>query len=48
MDAAFEPFASKAQTELRMFFIERMRSYFLERGYTANEVEAVLSMIRLR
>jgi glycyl-tRNA synthetase beta chain len=43
VDAAFEPFANKAQTELRIFFIERMRSYFLERGYTANEVEAVLS-----
>jgi len=43
VDAAFEPFANKAQAELRNFFIERMRSYFLERGYTANEVEAVLS-----
>ena len=42
-DWAFEPFANKAQTELRVFFNERMRSYFLERGYTANEVEAVLS-----
>jgi len=27
-----------------MFFTERMRSYFLERGYSANEVEAVLSL----
>ncbi|MEO7727239.1 MAG: glycine--tRNA ligase subunit beta, partial [Burkholderiales bacterium] len=43
IDAAFEPYASKALTELRSFFVERMRSYFLERGYTANEVEAVLS-----
>lgn len=43
IDAAFEPYASKAQTELRFFFIERLRSYFLEHGYTANEVEAVLS-----
>jgi len=43
VDAAFEPFTSKAQTDLRIFFIERMRSYFQERGYTANEIEAVLS-----
>ncbi len=43
VDAAFEPFASKVQTELRGFFIERMRSYFQEAGYSANEVEAVLS-----
>ena len=43
VDMAFEPYASKAQTELRFFFSERMRSYFLESGYTANEVEAVLS-----
>ncbi len=43
VDAAFEPFAGKVQTELRSFFIERMRSYFQERGYSANEVEAVLS-----
>jgi glycyl-tRNA synthetase beta chain len=42
-DAALEPFANKVQTELRIFFIERMRSYFQEHGYTANEVEAVLS-----
>jgi len=44
VDAAFKPFSNKAQTELEMFFIERMRSYFQERGYTANEVEAVLSV----
>ena len=43
VDAAFEPFASQAQTDLRHFFIERMRSYFQEHGYTTNEVEAVLS-----
>ncbi len=43
MDAAFEPFKNKAQTELEMFVTERMRSYFQDRGYTANEVEAVLS-----
>jgi glycyl-tRNA synthetase beta chain len=44
VDAAFEPFKNKAQTDLRMFFTERMRSYFHERGFTANEVEAVLSL----
>jgi glycyl-tRNA synthetase beta chain len=43
-DAAFTPFKNKAQTDLEMFFRERMRSYFQERGYTANEVEAVLSV----
>ena len=41
---AFEPFKGKAQTDLQMFFTERMRSYFQERGYSANEVEAVLSL----
>jgi glycyl-tRNA synthetase beta chain len=41
--AAFEPYTGKMQTELRVFFIERMRSYFMEHGYSANEVEAVLS-----
>jgi len=44
VDAAFEPFKNKAQTDLQMFFKERMRSYFYERGYTTNEVEAVLSV----
>jgi glycyl-tRNA synthetase beta chain len=44
MDAAFGPFRGKPQTDLKMFFTERMRSYFLERGYSANEVEAVLSL----
>jgi len=43
VDAAFGPFRGKPQTDLKMFFTERMRSYFLERGYSANEVEAVLS-----
>lgn len=44
LDAAFKPFRNQAQTDLEMFFTERMRHYFLERGYTANEVEAVLSV----
>ena len=44
VSAAFEPFKGKAQTDLQMFFTERMRSYFQERGYSTNEVEAVLSL----
>ena len=44
VNAAFEPFKGKAQTDLEMFFTERMRSYFQERGYSTNEVEAVLSL----
>jgi len=44
VDAAFGPFKGKAQTDLSIFFTERMRNHFQERGYTANEVEAVLSV----
>jgi len=44
VDGAFGPFRGKPQTDLKVFFTERMRSYFLERGYSANEVEAVLSL----
>jgi glycyl-tRNA synthetase beta chain len=44
LDAAFGPFRGKPQTDLKTFFTERMRSYFLESGYSANEVEAVLSL----
>jgi glycyl-tRNA synthetase beta chain len=44
VNAAIGPFKGKAQTDLQIFFTERMRSYFQERGYTANEVEAVLSL----
>ncbi len=44
LDAAFGPFRGKPQTDLKMFFTERMRSYFQEHGYSANEVEAVLSL----
>src|SRR5438445_3741431 len=43
VDGAFGPFRGKPQTDLKVFFTERMRSYFLGRGYSANEVEAVLS-----
>lgn len=42
--AAFEPFKGKAPVELQNFIVERMRNYFQEQGYTANEVEAVLSV----
>src|SRR6266705_2989796 len=48
LDAAFGPFRGKPQTDLKMFFTERMRSYFKEHAYSANEVEAVLSRTRLR
>ena len=44
VDEAFRPFKGEAHTDLQMFFTERLRSYFHERGYTANEVEAVLSL----
>ena len=44
LDSAFGPYRDRPQTDLKMFFTERMRSYFLERGYSANEVEAVLSL----
>jgi len=44
VNVAFEPFKNKAQADLHMFFTERMRSFFHERGYTANEVDAVLSL----
>ncbi len=43
MNEAFRPYANQAHTQLREFFIVRMRSYFSDRGYTANEVEAVMS-----
>jgi glycyl-tRNA synthetase beta chain len=44
VDAAFEPFKNKRQGDLITFFTERLRGYFQDRGYTANEVEAVLSV----
>ncbi len=31
-------------TALRIFFLERMRSYFADAGYTAQEIDAVLSL----
>src|SRR3989454_3227366 len=44
LDAAFAPFGAKAAAELQTFIYERARGYFRERGYTANEVEAVLCL----
>ena len=41
-DAAFAAFPNQAQSALREFFIDRMRGYFHEYGYTSNEVDAVL------
>ena len=46
-NAAFGVFNRKigdAHTDLEAFFRDRMRSYFQECGYSANEVEAVLSL----
>ncbi len=34
----------QAHTDLQIFFLERMRSYFADAGYTAQEIDAVLSM----
>jgi glycyl-tRNA synthetase beta chain len=44
LEAAFAPFKTRRQVELQTFFTERLRSYFQERGYSTNEVEAVLSV----
>ncbi len=46
VNAAFQGFDGKignAQTDLHAFIRERARGHFLEQGYSANEVEAVLS-----
>jgi glycyl-tRNA synthetase beta chain len=49
VDGAFQGFAGKpgiggAHTDLKMFIFERARGYFLESGYSANEVESVLCL----
>jgi len=44
VETAFGLFKNKRQAELQAFFTERLRSYFRDRGYSANEVEAVLSV----
>ncbi|HWH49816.1 MAG TPA: glycine--tRNA ligase subunit beta [Burkholderiales bacterium] len=47
INAAFSAFppesVGQAHTDLQMFLLERLRSYLRESGYTANEIEAVLS-----
>ena len=51
VNAAFEGHAGKiggAHTDLTMFLFDRVRSYFLDQGYTANEVEAVISIHPVR
>ena len=51
VNMAFEGYAGNiggANTDLMMFIFERIRSYFLDQGYTANEVEAVISMHPVR
>jgi glycyl-tRNA synthetase beta chain len=49
IDAAAEgyranPAVVDARTDIESFLMERLRSYCVERGYTANEVESVLSL----
>ncbi|HEX7054184.1 MAG TPA: glycine--tRNA ligase subunit beta [Burkholderiales bacterium] len=44
VDAACAPFQGKGRDEVRTFILERSRGYFRELGYSANEVEAVLSL----
>ncbi|TAK44902.1 MAG: glycine--tRNA ligase subunit beta [Betaproteobacteria bacterium] len=47
VSAAFAGYSGKvgdARTDLEMFVLDRMRGYFQETGYTANEVDAVLAM----
>ncbi len=51
VNAAFGGYADKvgqAQTDLRMFFFDRMRGYFHETGHSVNEVEAVLTLNPVR
>jgi glycyl-tRNA synthetase beta chain len=46
--AALAPFAPAKPAGLESFIYERARGYFRERGYTANEVEAVLCLAPAR
>lgn len=49
--AAFEGYAGKvgeANADLQTFMYDRIRSYFLDAKYSANQIEAVLSMSPLR
>jgi glycyl-tRNA synthetase beta chain len=44
LDAALASFEAKPKAELQAFIYERARGYWRERGYSANEVEAVLCL----
>ena len=51
VNAALAGYAGKvgdAHTELENFLLDRMRGYFQESGYTANEVDAVLTLHPVR
>ena len=48
LDSAVAPFKGKGRPELAPFIYERARSYFREGGFSANEVEAVLSLVPAR
>ncbi len=52
LERAFEVFprgmVADARSEVHMFIQERLRGYLRERGYTANEVESILSMNPIR
>ena len=43
VDAAFEPFKNKAQTDLRGFFYDRFSGYLKDQGFSTLQVDAVLS-----
>jgi glycyl-tRNA synthetase beta chain len=45
LDAAAAPFQGQARRELAAFVFDRARSHFRDAGYSANEVEAVLSLL---
>ncbi|HYL23538.1 MAG TPA: glycine--tRNA ligase subunit beta, partial [Burkholderiales bacterium] len=48
LSAALAPFAAVNPAELQSFIYERARGYFRDRGYSANEVEAVLCLAPAR
>ena len=48
LEAASAPFGGKGTAELQTFIHERVRGYFREHGYSANEVEAVLCLAPTR
>ena len=48
LDSASAPFEGKRRREIEAFIFERARGHFREAGYSANEVEAVLSLLPAR